>query len=75
VAPKTIQEWSVTTSKRRGGEPVWRLMKDGRRPITMRFEVGTDEELMVRRAMNAIEIAEADKRNEAAPAADQDESE
>jgi hypothetical protein len=41
----------------------------------MRFEEGMDEELMVRRAMNAIEIAEADERNEAAPAADQDESE
>jgi hypothetical protein len=75
VAQKQISGWSLTASKRRSGEPVWRLTKPGRRIISMRFEEGMDEELMVRRAMNAIEIAEADERNEAAPAADQDESE
>jgi hypothetical protein len=64
VAPKTISGWSLTASKRRSGEPVWRLSKSGRRIISMRFEEGMDEELMVRRAMNAIEIAEADERNE-----------
>lgn len=62
MAPKTIQGWSLTIESK-GDEPVWRLTKAGRRVITLRFEAGIDEEIAVRHAMNAIDIAEASGKN------------
>lgn len=64
MAPKTIQGWSLTEDSRGDNEPVWRLKKSGRRIITLRFEKGIDDELAIRHAMNAIDLAEADERNE-----------
>lgn len=63
MAPKTIQGWSLTNETRGDDEPVWRLRKAGRRPITLRFEAGIDDEIATRHAMNAINLAEADERN------------
>lgn len=60
MAPKQIQEWSLSTSKRKDGESVWRLRKDGRRPITMRFQEGMSVEDMEAAAKLSVAVAEND---------------